>query len=93
MSQRAGALRSWGIVLPRRSRRWQDFTNRQRVGVVVRACLQTGVQVVALRDLVRRPGDEVRGGNKWLWAPAIAVNYLGIGPAAYLIIGRIRHAV
>lgn len=91
MTKRTDALTSWGIVLPRRTRGWQDLTRRQRVGIVVRACLQTGLQVVAVRDLVRRPRDEVRGGNKWLWAPAIAANYLGIGPIIYLIGGRTPH--
>ncbi len=88
MSERTGTLTSWGIVLPRRNRGWRHMTGRQRVGIVIRACLQTAVQFVALRDLVRRPRDEVRGGSKWLWAPAIAANYLGIGPIVYLIAGR-----
>ena len=91
MSERTGTLTSWGIVLPRGKRRWQALTGRQRVGIVIRACLQTGLQIVALRDLVRRPRDEVRGGNKWLWAPAIAANYLGLGPVIYLIGGRTSH--
>jgi hypothetical protein len=92
MSERTNALTSWGIILPRRARMWQNLTRRQRAGIVVRACLQTGVKIVALRDLVRRPRDEVRGRNKWLWAPAIATNYLGIGPVIYLIGGRTPHA-
>lgn len=91
MSERTGALTSWGIVLPRRQRRWQDLTGRQRTGIVIRACLQTSLQVVAVRDLVKRPSDEVRGGNKWLWAPVIGANYLGIGPIVYLIGGRTPH--
>ena len=91
MSERTGALTSWGIVLPRGKRGWQDRTGRQRVGIVIRACLQTGLLIVAMRDLVRRPSDEVRGGNKWLWALAIAVNYLGIGPIVYLVGGRVPH--
>ena len=91
MSERTGALTSWGIVLPRQNRRWRHMTGRQRVGIVVRACLQTGLLIVALRDLVRRPSDEVWGGNKWLWAPVIAANYLGIGPIIYLIGGRRPH--
>jgi hypothetical protein len=92
MSERTGALTTWGIVLPRRKRRWQDLTSRQRVGIVIRASVQTALQVVALRDLVRRPTDEVQGGHKWVWALAIAVNYLGIGPITYLIAGRRPHA-
>jgi hypothetical protein len=92
MSEPTGALTSWGIVLPRQNRGWRHMTGRQRVGIVIRACLQTAVQIVAARDLVRRPSDEVRGGNKWLWAPAIAANYLGIGPIVYLVGGRRPHA-
>jgi len=92
MSGRTGALTSWGIVLPRGKRGWQDLTGRQRVGIFFRACLQTGLQIVALRDLVRRHSDEVRGGRKWPWALAIAANYLGIGPIVYLVGGRRLHA-
>ena len=88
MSGRTRALTSWGIVLPRGKRRWQDLSRRQRVGIAIRACLQTGLQIVAVRDLVRRPSDEVRGGRKWPWALAIAANYLGIGPIVYLVAAR-----
>lgn len=91
MSERTGALTSYGIVLPRKNRGWRHMTGRQRVGIVVRACLQTAVQIVAARDLLRRPSDEVRGGRKWLWALAIAANYLGIGPIVYLVGGRRPH--
>jgi len=92
MSERTGALTSWGIVLPRGKRGWQDLTDRQRVGIVIRACLQAGLLIVALGDLARRPSDEVRGGNKWPWVLTIAVNYLGIGPIVYLAGGRRPHA-
>lgn len=91
MSERTGALTSYGIALPRQNRGWRHMTGRQRVGIVIRACLQTAVQIAAARDLLRRPSDEVRGGRKWLWALAIAANYLGIGPIVYLIGGRRPH--
>jgi len=91
MSERTGALTSYGIVLPRQNRGWRHMTGRQRVGIVIRACLQTAVQIAAARDLLRRPSHEVRGGRKWLWALAIAANYLGIGPIVYLIGGRRPH--
>lgn len=54
MSERTGALTSWGIMLPRQNRGWRHMTGRQRVGIVIRACLQTAVQIVAARDLLRR---------------------------------------
>lgn len=87
----AGALRSWGIVLPWPEEGWRGLTARQRVGLVVRGLAQTGLLVAAARDLRRRPPDEIRG-SKWLWGPVIAMNYLGIGPIAYLIGGRRRRS-
>ena len=88
MSERTGALTSWGIVLPGGKRGWQDLTGRQRVGIAIRAFLQTALMIVAARDLVKRPSDEVRGGNKWPWAVTIAVTFLGTGPIACLVGGR-----
>jgi len=91
MSERTGALTSWGIVPSSPDPGMAPHDGRQRVGVVIRACLQTAVLIVAARDLLRRPHDEVRGGRKWPWALAIAANYLGIGPIVYLIGGRRPH--
>jgi hypothetical protein len=91
MERIAGALRSWGIALPWPEEGWRGLTTRQRVGLVVRGVAQAGLLVVAARDLRRRPPDQVRG-NKWLWAPVIAMNYLGIGPIAYLVGGRRRRS-
>lgn len=57
--------------------------------LVVMAVSWYGLQVVALRDLVRRP--QVRGDNKLLWVFAIlcipyagALSYLTIGPIGFM---------
>jgi hypothetical protein len=84
-----GPLNDWGVVLPRPKTGFRGLTRRQQVGVVVRAVAQTGLMVVAARDLRRRPNEQVRGA-KWMWAPVIAMNYLGIGPIVYLLGGRRR---
>jgi hypothetical protein len=79
-------LVTWGVVLPRRTH-WDDMTGRQRGGVVTRGLLQAGLLAIALRDLRRRPAAQVRG-RKWVWAGVCFVNYLGVGPVAYLAFGR-----
>jgi hypothetical protein len=82
-------LRDWGIVLPWPKAGFRGLTGRQQVGIAVRAVAQTSLLVVAARDLRQRPNEQVRG-TKWLWAPVIAMNYLGIGPIVYLLGGRRR---
>lgn len=90
MNKFAGPLRDWGVVLPWPKEGFRGLTPRQRTGIVVRAVAQTTLLVVAAQDLRRRPNEHVRGA-KWLWAPVIAMNYLGIGPILYLLGGRRRH--
>jgi hypothetical protein len=70
-------------------RRWEDMSDQQRRMVVVGAVVQIGLEMVALRDLRRRPAELVRG-PKWLWIPAMSVNF--VGPIAYLLVGRRRTA-
>lgn len=89
MSTSVGPLTDWGVVLPWPKTGFRGLTRRQQVGVVVRAVAQTGLLVVAARDLRQRPNEQVRGA-KWMWAPVIAMNYLGIGPIVYLLGGRRR---
>jgi hypothetical protein len=58
--------------------------------IVVGVVLEAVVKVAALRDLKRRPADQVRG-PKWLWGGVITVaNSAGLVPAAYFVLGR-RH--
>jgi hypothetical protein len=90
MDRLADMLRSWGVVIvPWPSEGWSGLTARQRRGVVVRGAAQMGLLFAAARDLRRRPASQVRG-KKWVWAPVIAVSYLGLGPLTYLLGGRRR---
>jgi hypothetical protein len=58
--------------------------------IILGVVLETVVKVAALRDLKRRPADEVRG-PKWLWGAVITVaNSAGLVPAAYFMFGRRR---
>jgi len=66
-------------------KRWSDLSGRQRwsssgVGVV-----QLTLLLAALRDLRRRPPEQINGSKK-LWTAAVFVNW--IGPIAYFIKGR-----
>ena len=69
---------------------WKDLSDRQRRFVVVGAAVQFTLQFLALRDLHRRPADDVRG-PKWFWLPVTFVNVLG--PIVYFLLGRRRSAV
>lgn len=69
---------------------WKDLSDQQRRFVVVGAAVQFTLQFLALRDLRRRPADEVRG-PKWFWLPVTFVNVLG--PIVYFLLGRRRSAV
>ena len=75
--------------MARERRRWQDLSDNQRRMVVVGAVVQISLEMVALRDLRRRPAEQVRG-PKWAWVPAMSVNF--IGPIAYFLVGRRRGA-
>jgi hypothetical protein len=69
------------------ARRWSEMSTRQRSSVVVAGVVQLLLAAAALRDLRRRPTDQVRGSKK-LWAAAAFVNF--VGPLAYFAFGRRR---
>jgi hypothetical protein len=77
-----------GEVVAMAKRSWSELSDQQRGVVVLGAIVQVTLQVLALRDLRRRPADEVRG-PKPLWALATFVNT--VGPLAYFACGRRRH--
>ena len=79
-------LDSWGVALRHRTP-WRDLTPRQRQAMMVRGGLQFAVLSAAMYDLRRRPASQIRG-PKLLWAAICLVNYLGVGPLAYLLLGR-----
>lgn len=66
---------------------WSDLTATQRRIVVVGGVVQVSLQAAALRDLRRRPADEVKG-PRWLWVCASFINTAG--PIAYFLLGRRR---
>jgi hypothetical protein len=72
-------------------KRWKDLSESQRRMIIVGVLLEGLVKIAALRDLKRRPADQVRG-PKWLWGGVITVaNSAGLVPAAYFVLGRRRH--
>jgi hypothetical protein len=70
-------------------KQWQDFTDRQKRGIMVLGVLQLALLAAALIDIRRRPVEEING-SKRLWTMVVFIN--GIGPIAYFLLGRKRPA-
>ncbi|WP_344370670.1 PLD nuclease N-terminal domain-containing protein [Agromyces tropicus] len=68
-----------------KARQWSDLSRGQQVRGIVGAVIQLALASAAWSDLARRPAEDVNG-RKWVWAIAIAVNY--VGPIAYFVFGR-----
>jgi hypothetical protein len=68
-------------------KQWQDFTDRQKRGIVVLGVFQLALLAAALIDIRRRPAEEING-SKRLWTMVVFIN--GIGPIAYFLLGRKR---
>jgi hypothetical protein len=68
-------------------KRWADLAPAQRAGIVALGTLQVSLATRAWWQLARTPADRVNG-RKSLWAPVIAVNF--IGPLAWFRWGRRR---
>lgn len=66
-------------------KRWKDLSRTNRFRIVVLAAAQLGLQFIALRDLAKRPAEQVNGAKaKW-----VALSFLNFaGPIAYLVVGR-----
>jgi Phospholipase_D-nuclease N-terminal len=69
-------------------KQWSELSPGARTAIVLGVYAEAVVTTIALRDLLRRPADEVRG-PKLLWAMGCFVQ--PIGSPLYLIAGR-RHA-
>lgn len=64
---------------------WSELTSTQQRLIVAGGLVEAVVTTVALRDLRRRPADEVRGPKAaWLLASFVQP----VGPVAYLLRGR-----
>ncbi|MCC7353102.1 MAG: PLDc_N domain-containing protein [Anaerolineae bacterium] len=49
--------------------------------------IELALLAAALADLSRRPAEQVRGHNKWIWVAVIVlINF--IGPIVYFVAGR-----
>jgi hypothetical protein len=75
-------------TVPRWSRpkkRWSDLTAGQRTAIVLGGLAELIVTTIALRDLVRRPAEDVRG-----WKPLWLLTFLvqPVGPVTYFLVGR-----
>ena len=68
-------------------KRWSDFSPGVRTAIVLGAFAELVVTTIALRDLIRRPANEVRG-PKLLWGPFLFVQ--PVGSPLYLVVGRRR---
>lgn len=66
-------------------KKWSELSPTQRRLTVVGGTLEVVLTAYCLRDLVRRPADEVRG-PKPVWLAALTVQ--PVGPLAYLGWGR-----
>lgn len=76
---------SWNVEADMPRRRWSDLTPTQQTAVLVAASVQISLAVTAWVDLARRPAAQVRG-PKFVWAAAIAINF--VGPLGYFALGR-----
>ena len=66
-------------------KQWSDLTESQQRAVVIVGAVEVVTSALALRDLARRPAEDVNG-PKWLWALACFVQ--PVGPLAYFLKGR-----
>jgi hypothetical protein len=66
-------------------KKWSDLTVPQKRAVYVGGAAEALITIAALRDLARRPADEVRG-SKAAWVLAFFVQ--PIGPIGYFVAAR-----
>ncbi len=66
-------------------KRWSEFSNGQRRGVMLTAVVQVTLLIAALVDICQRPQEEIRG-SKWLWTVVAFVKF--VGRVSYFLFGR-----
>ena len=69
----------------RRSLRWEEYSTRSKVLMLLLVAMQVSLAVCAWTDLAQRPTKQVNG-PKIRWAAIIAVNF--VGPMLYFTRGR-----
>lgn len=70
----------------RRGKGWESLSKMEQRRLGIAALIQFALVAIALRDWLKRPGSEMRGGSKWKWLPVLFVNFAG--PITYLVWGR-----
>ncbi|MAU80969.1 PLD nuclease N-terminal domain-containing protein [Gordonia sp. Z-3] len=68
-----------------KKKRFSQLPPESRALIIVGAIVQFALQGAALRDLKRRPAEQVKG-PKPLWVALSFLNYFG--PIAYFVVGR-----
>jgi hypothetical protein len=68
-----------------KKKQWSDLTQSQKRMIYVGGAAELVMTVAALRDLVRRPRDQIRG-PKAAWVLGFTVQ--PFGPLAYFAAGR-----
>ena len=71
----------------RNKRSWAELSAQQRAGSIIIGMIQITLLIATLRDLRRRPAEQING-PKWAWTLAAFVNV--IGPISYFMFGRKR---
>ncbi len=79
-------MHRWRSPSRGRMSRWSEMPPRQRRAIAVVAIVQVALLLAALRDIRRRPSDEIRG-PKLLWVLVSFVNF--VGPLSYFKFGRV----
>ncbi len=70
-------------------KRWNELTGPQRAVIVTAGLFEAFAKVAMLRDLRRRPAEQIRG-PRLLWGATALVNTAGLAQVAYFLIGRRR---
>jgi phospholipase D-like protein len=71
----------------RRKKQWSDFSPQQQRAIILGAIAELVMTTIALRDLARRPADQIRG-RKVVWLLTFVVQ--PFGPVLYFLVGRRR---
>jgi hypothetical protein len=77
------------MIIMARNKNWRDLRTREKAPLVLRGIVQFALLAAALVDIHRRPAEEING-SKWLWSAVALVNFMGIGPIVYFLLGRKR---
>jgi hypothetical protein len=77
------------MIIMARNKNWRDLRTRENAPLVLRGIVQFALLAAALVDMHRRPAEEING-SKWLWSAVALVNFMGIGPIVYFLLGRKR---